>query len=100
MRRISKQEKISGSEVVRRAIEAYDLDSGRDRDAEAALEVMVESIRVTRSELAALQKRLDETMSHAYRERVRKQVRDDVRAHLVTHPEELDALADYFGGQR
>lgn len=102
VRRISEREKVSGSEVIRRAIQAYDpdLDHDLDREVEAALEAMAESIRDTHSELAALRKRLDEPMSHAYRKRAREKARDEVRAHFAAHPEELDALADYFGWQR
>lgn len=100
VRQISEREQISGSEVVRRAIEAYDPNFDCERELEAALEVMGESIRDTRSQLAALRERLDETTSDAYRERLRKQARDEVRAHFVAHPEELDAVADHLGWQR
>jgi hypothetical protein len=103
LRQLSRQNKVSVTEIVRRAIEAYEPLSG-DRAAQeaAALELLAEvhgqlrkSIRRIDSDLAALQSRqraLDDGS-------VRDQARQQTEGWLRRNPRALDAFAELFAGQ-
>jgi hypothetical protein len=103
LRQLSRQHKVSVTEIVRRAIEAYDPLSG-DRAAQeaAALELLAEvhgqlrkSIRRIDSEMAALQSRqraLDDGS-------VRDQARQQTEGWLRRNPQALDAFAELFAGR-
>jgi hypothetical protein len=102
LRQLSKQHKVSVTEIVRRAIEAYDPLSG-DRAVQeaAALELLAEvhgqlrkSIRRIDSDMAALQSRqraLDDGS-------VRKQARHQTELWLRGNPQALDEFAELFTG--
>ena len=103
LRQLSRQHKVSVTEIVRRAIEAYDPLSG-DRAAQeaAALELLAEvhgqlrkSMRRIDSDLAALQARqraLDDGS-------VREQARHQTEGWLRRNPQALDAFAELFAGR-
>jgi hypothetical protein len=103
LRQLSRQHKVSVTEIVRRAIEAYDPLSG-DRAAQeaAALELLAEvhgqlrkSMRRIDSDMAALQSRqraLDDGS-------VREQARQQTEGWLRRNPQALDTFAELFAGQ-
>jgi hypothetical protein len=103
LRQLSRQHKVSVTEIVRRAIEAYDPLSG-DRAAQeaAALELLAEvhgqmrkSIRRIDSDMTALQSRqraLDDGS-------VREQARQQTEVWLRRNPQALDGFAELFGAQ-
>jgi hypothetical protein len=103
LRQLSRQHKVSVTEIVRRAIDAYDPLSG-DRAAQeaAALELLAEvhgqlrkSMRRIDSEMAALQSRqraLDDGS-------VRDQARQQTEGWLRRNPQALDAFAELFAGR-
>jgi hypothetical protein len=102
LRQLSRQHKVSVTEIVRRAIEAYDPLSG-DRAVQeaAALELLAEvhgqlrkSMRRIDSDMAALQSRqraLDDGS-------VREQARHQTELWLRRNPQALDEFAELFAG--
>lgn len=103
LRQLSRQHKVSVTEIVRRAIEAYDPLSGdRASQEAAALELLAEvhgqlrkSMRRIDSEMAALQSRqraLDDGS-------VRDQARQQTEGWLRRNPQALDAFAELFAGR-
>jgi hypothetical protein len=100
LRQLSRQHKVSVTEIVRRAIEAYDPSSG-DRAAQeaAALELLAEvhgqlrkSMRRIDSDMAALQSRqraLDDGS-------VREEARHQTEGWLRRNPQALDEFAELF----
>ena len=103
LRQLSRQHKVSVTEIVRRAIDAYDPLSG-DRAAQeaAALELLAEvhgqlrkSMRRIDSDMAALQSRqraLDDGS-------VRAEAQQQTEVWLRRNPRALDAFAELFAGQ-
>jgi len=102
LRQLSKSQKVSATEIVRRAIDAYDPKSG-DRTAQeaAALELLAEvhgalrkAMRRIDTDMAALrlrQRALDDG-------RVRDQARRDTEVWLKRNPQALAGFAELFGG--
>jgi hypothetical protein len=104
LRQLSRQHKVSVTEIVRRAIEAYDPSSG-DRAAQeaAALELLAEvhgqlrkSMRRIDSEMAALQSRQQALEDGS----VRDQARQQTEGWLRRNPQALDAFAELFAGRQ
>jgi len=103
LRQLSRQHKVSVTEIVRRAIDAYDPLSG-DRAVQeaAALELLAEvhgqlrkSMRRIDSEMAALQSR-----QHALDDgSVRDQARQQTELWLRRNPQALDGFAELFAGR-
>jgi hypothetical protein len=100
LRQLSKQQKVSATEIVRRAIEAYDPLSG-DRAAQeaAALDLLAEvhgqlrkAMRRIDTDLAALQQR-QQALGDG---RVRDQARRETQSWLRQHPRALAGFADLF----
>jgi hypothetical protein len=103
LRQLSRQHKVSVTEIVRRAIDAYDPSSG-DRAAQeaTALELLAEvhgqlrkSMRRIDSDMTALQSRqraLDDGS-------VREQARQQTEGWLRRNPQALDAFAELFAGR-
>jgi hypothetical protein len=104
LRQLSKSQKVSATEIVRRAIDAYDPKSD-DRSAQeaAALELLAEvhgalrkAMRRIDTDLAALrlrQRALDDGS-------VRAQARRDTEVWLKRNPQALAGFAELFGGAR
>jgi|GEM_PF-1661845 len=102
LRQLSKSQKVSATEIVRRAIDAYDPKSD-DRTAQeaAALELLAEvhgalrkSMRRIDTDIAALrlrQRALDDGS-------VRARARRDTEAWLKRNPQALAGFAELFGG--
>jgi hypothetical protein len=102
LRQLSRQHKVSVTEIVRRAIEAYDPLSG-DRAAQeaAALELLAEvhvqlrkSMRRIDSDMAALQSRQRALDDGSVREEARRQT----ELWLRRNPQALDEFAELFAG--
>ena len=104
LRQLSKQQKVSATEIVRRAIEAYDpLSDDRTAQEAAALDLLAEvhgelrkAIRRIDSDMAALrlrQRSLDDGS-------VREQARRDTESWLRRNPQALAGFAELFGGAR
>ena len=100
LRQLSKQQKVSATEIVRRAIEAYDPLSG-DRVAQeaAALDLLAEvhgelrkAMRRIDTDLAALQQR-QQALGDG---RVRDRARRETESWLRQHPRALAGFADLF----
>jgi hypothetical protein len=101
LRQLSRQQKVSATEIVRRAIDAYDPLSG-DRAAQeaAALDLLAEvhgqlrkSMRRIDSDMASLQARqraLDDGS-------LRDQARRDTEGWLRRNPQALEGFAELFG---
>jgi hypothetical protein len=101
LRQLSRQQKVSATEIVRRAIDAYDPLSG-DRAAQeaAALDLLAEvhgqlrkSMRRIDSDMASLQARqraLDDGS-------LRDQARRDTESWLRRNPQALEGFAELFG---
>ncbi|MCP1674436.1 hypothetical protein J2T57_001538 [Natronocella acetinitrilica] len=90
---------VGATEIVRRAIDAYDPDepSVRAEDA-AALDAMEQALQETRAALSAIRERVAaQTAPEMIAERERG-VADEIRAHYAEHPEALDALGDMLFG--
>jgi hypothetical protein len=104
LRQLSKSQKVSATEIVRRAIDAYDPKSD-DRSAQeaAALELLAEvhgalrkAMRRIDTDMAALrlrQRALDDGS-------VRAQARRDTEVWLKRNPQALAGFAELFGGTR
>ena len=102
LRQLSKSQKVSATEIVRRAIDAYDPKSD-DRTAQeaAALDLLAEvhgalrkSMRRIDTEIAALrlrQRALDDGS-------VRDHARRDTESWLKRNPQALAGFAELFGG--
>jgi hypothetical protein len=100
LRQLSKQQKVSATEIVRRAIDAYDPLSG-DRVAQeaAALDLLAE----VHGELRKAMRRIDTDMA-ALRQRqqalgdgrVRDRARRETESWLRQHPRALAGFADLF----
>lgn len=99
---LAQRERVSASEIVRRAIEAYSPDADYDSEAlaGAALDAMSRAIREARLHLADLRGENDELQSETRREREREMLREELRAHFAENPGELDALAEYLATHR
>ncbi|RFA26969.1 hypothetical protein CAI21_15490 [Alkalilimnicola ehrlichii] len=96
--RLRKREGVGATEIVRRAIEAYDPDAkgANEAEVEAALNAMAEALRETCRELATLRERVVNGLSDEAREANRRQVADETRAYYAAHPEELEAISRLF----
>lgn len=103
LRQLSRQHKVSVTEIVRRAIDAYDpLSGSRAAQEAAALELLAEvhaqlrkSMRRIDSDMAALQSRqraLDDGS-------VREQARHQTEGWLRRNPQALDAFAELFAAR-
>lgn len=102
LRQLSKQHKVSATEIVRRAIDAYDPQSG-DRAAQeaAALELLAE----VHGQLRKAMRRIDSDMAELKSRQsalddgsVRQQARQHTEGWLRRNPKALDAFADLFAG--
>lgn len=98
LERLSKREDVSATEIVRRAIEAYDPDAdpARAAELESVLDAMAAALKETRTEVARLRARLTRSRSTAARNAEREEVRREVRAHFQQHSDELEALRRFF----
>jgi hypothetical protein len=104
LRQLSKSQKVSATEIVRRAIDAYDPKSDdRTEQEAAALELLAEvhgalrkSMRRIDTDIAALrlrQRALDDGS-------VRARARRDTEVWLKRNPRALAGFAELFGGAR
>ena len=98
LRQLSREQKVSATEIVRRAIEAYDPSSG-DRAAQeaAALDLLAEvhgqlrkALRRLDEDLTALQTRQRALEDGSLRDRARR----DTESWLRRHPQALEAIAE------
>jgi hypothetical protein len=103
LRLLSRQQKVSATEIVRRAIEAYDPLSG-DRVAQeaAALDLLAEvhgqlrkTMRRIDSDMAALQSRQRALEDGSLRDQARR----DTESWLRRNPQALEDFAELFGAQ-
>jgi hypothetical protein len=103
LRQLSRQQKVSATEIVRRAIEAYDPLSG-DRAAQeaAALDLLAEvhgqlrkTMRRIDSDMAALQSRQRALEDGSLRDQARR----DTESWLRRNPQALEGYAELFGTQ-
>jgi hypothetical protein len=98
---LSRRESVSATEIVRRAIEAYDPDAGGISEAQAlsALSAMAQVLSETRRELSELRERIAEGLSRERSEANRRAAEAEVREYYAAHPEQLEAISELFTEQ-
>ena len=95
---LAEREGVSKSEIVRRALEAYEpaADAIDEEELSAVIRQLVDAVRGTVERVDATLTSLRE--QRASRDAEREQIREEARRWARAHPREMAAVARLFGG--